>query len=159
MKFSLPKGLANIFRSAAKLDPSAQPFIPNPHEEATVSLADAANPNFAIYNDGVPSLTPTSLKDVLAGINDEAIDENFAPDAREAAELEMVDHYVQELAKMDILEDREVRNDDLRTRLKFFSQLSLRFRSVLAKDSLISANAGRAAEPMALRQMKHLVNP
>lgn len=157
MKFSLSKGLANMFRStAAKLDPSAQPFVPD-HRPEDHSPSD---PTFAIYNDGVPSLTPNSLKDILAGINDEAMDENFAPDAQEAAELEMVDHYVQELANMDIMEDREVgtMTDEclwLRTNFSFL----LSFRNVLARVSLTSANVGKVVEVMALNQTKPLVKP
>jgi hypothetical protein len=122
MKFYLPKSFTDLVRTAAKLDPTAKPFVPETtggpdNDRAAAEIRDAVppttetetNPNFAIYNNGVPALTPNSLKDVLDGIGDEALDENFGPDALDAAELEMVDHYVNELATIDLLEDREVK--------------------------------------------------
>lgn len=111
MKFNLPKGVSDLFKTAAaNLDPTATAFVPEtPAGQHDRGLPATTNPNFAIYNDGVPALTPQNLKEVLAGIGDDALDENFVPDANEAAELEDVDRFVKEMAMIDILEDREVR--------------------------------------------------
>jgi hypothetical protein len=111
MKFNLPKGVSDLFKTAAaKLDPTATSFVPEtPTGQHDRALPETTNPNFAIYNNGVPALTPQNLKEVLAGIGDDALDENFGPDAAEAAELEDVDRFVKEMAMIDLLEDREVR--------------------------------------------------
>jgi hypothetical protein len=68
--------------------------------------------NLAIFNDGVPSMTLPSEADrakILHGIEDEAIDENFPPDAEDAAELEEAEAFVLEMAQLALLEEREER--------------------------------------------------
>lgn len=61
-----------------------------------------------IFNDGIPSLLPVG-SDIIRGISDEAIDECFPPTAEEVAEMEVVDHFVNTLAALDLLEEREER--------------------------------------------------
>lgn len=64
--------------------------------------------NIAIYNDGVPTMTVPNEQgvcDLLHGIEDPV--DQYPPDAEEAFELEMADHYVEELANLSILEERE----------------------------------------------------
>ena len=68
--------------------------------------------NIAIFNDGVPSLSMTSEKDcmkILHGIQDEALDDEFPPDAQEAAELESVENFVRCMAELALMEEREER--------------------------------------------------
>ena len=63
-----------------------------------------------VYNDGVPGLALTSEHDVaevLHGIQDKAIDENFPPTAEEAAEMEAVQAFVEMMATLAFLEEHE----------------------------------------------------
>lgn len=76
------------------LSPLAAPFQPS--FEA---------PPIAIYNDGVPALVGND-SEILHGIQDDALDE-FPPSAEEAAELEAVEIFVDILATLSILEERE----------------------------------------------------
>lgn len=65
-----------------------------------------------VYNDGQPSMTCGSEKDlvdILHGIDDEALDAFFPPDAEEAYELESAEVFVQEMATLAMLEEREER--------------------------------------------------
>lgn len=83
------------------LSPSAAPFHPT-YEPV----------NIAIYNDGVPSLTLPSEEDrfeILHGIQDDAIDERFPLDASDAAEMELMEAFVTEMANLSVLEEREER--------------------------------------------------
>jgi hypothetical protein len=161
MKFQLPESFSSILRTAAKLDPTAQPFVPEtPHCETDSRRVSETNPNFVIYNDGVPSLTPQNLKDILAGIDDEAIDENFAPDAQEAAELEVVDQFLNELADIDMLEDREVRPGHIFDVISFSQHIPyLESRSEHGMDFTTSANAGKVVVLMVFLQPKPLEKP
>lgn len=64
----------------------------------------------AIYNDGVPGFVLTTEHDVaqvLSGIQDRAIDENFPPTAQEAAEMEAVQAFVEMMAMFAFLEEHE----------------------------------------------------
>lgn len=80
--------------STAVLSPLAAPFYPPTSE--------------LIFNDGVPSLVSTGgVGEVLVGISEDAIEELFPPTAEEVAELEMVEVFVQTLAHLSILEDKE----------------------------------------------------
>lgn len=79
----------------SKLSPYASPFHP------TCEPA-----HLFIFNDGIPSLV-IPAHDAAQGISDEALDEAFPPDAYEAAELEAVQHFVEILATLSFLEDRE----------------------------------------------------
>jgi hypothetical protein len=66
--------------------------------------------HIAIYNEGMPSLTLTTEQDrfkILHGIQDEALDEGFPPDADDAAELDAVDAYVEEMALLAFMEEQE----------------------------------------------------
>jgi hypothetical protein len=66
--------------------------------------------NVAIYNDGVPSMTLVSEEEVceiLHGIQDEALDEGFPPTAADAAELEAVAAFVECMAMLAYMEERE----------------------------------------------------
>lgn len=61
-----------------------------------------------IYNDGIPSLSfQGSDTEFLHSITDEAIDEAFPPNAQEAAELEAVEIFVEMMASLAQLEERE----------------------------------------------------
>ena len=64
--------------------------------------------DIAIYNDGVPSMMLVSEEDVynvLHGVEDPL--ESFPPDATDAAELDEVDSFVDAMATLAVLEDRE----------------------------------------------------
>lgn len=92
-------GDLNMHGGSRSLSPNAAPF--HPYFEPC---------NIAIYNDGMPSLTLTSEADcskILHGIQDEALDEGFPPDAGDAAELDDVDAYVEEMALLAFLEEQE----------------------------------------------------
>lgn len=83
----------------------AVPFYPH-------NIACPPNPSleFAIYNDGQPCLMATceaEVSEILHGIQDEALDENFPPDAQEAAELEEVDTFNEIQALLALLEERD----------------------------------------------------
>lgn len=67
--------------------------------------------NLAIYNDGVPTLAvpDEAERELLHGIQDDALDEGFPPDALDAAELEAVETFVEMMAALSLLEDRETR--------------------------------------------------
>jgi hypothetical protein len=65
---------------------------------------------FAIFNDGVPSMMATceaEISEIVHGIQDDALDEGFPPDAQEAAELEEVDLYNEMQALLILMEERE----------------------------------------------------
>lgn len=64
--------------------------------------------NSIIYNDGVPSLAfQGSSHQFLQTIQDEALDEAFPPDAQDAAELEAVEFFVEMMATLSFLEEKE----------------------------------------------------
>lgn len=66
--------------------------------------------NIVIYNDGVPSMMLTSEQDrfdLLHGIEDQALDDQFPPDAEDAFELEAAEAFVMEMANLAILEELE----------------------------------------------------
>lgn len=64
--------------------------------------------NAIIYNDGIPSCSfQGSDTDFLHSITDEAIDEAFPPSAQEAAELEAVEMFVEMMANLAHLEEKE----------------------------------------------------
>jgi hypothetical protein len=68
--------------------------------------------NIAIFNDGIPSMTLVSEEEVceiLHGIQDDALDEGFPPTAADAAELEAVAAFVECMAMLAYLEEREER--------------------------------------------------
>lgn len=68
--------------------------------------------NIMVYNDGLPSMTCGSerdLNDILHGIDDEALDQFFPPDAEEAYEMESAEDFVKEMATLAMLEEREER--------------------------------------------------
>uniref|UniRef100_A0A6T6G227 Uncharacterized protein n=1 Tax=Craspedostauros australis TaxID=1486917 RepID=A0A6T6G227_9STRA len=85
------------------LSAHATPFVPLTYEPVEL----------AIFNDGVPAMVPTDKHEVVHNIPDEAIDEIFPPTAEEAAELEIVEHYVSLMARLDLMEELEeaARND------------------------------------------------
>jgi len=61
-----------------------------------------------IYNDGIPCLSfQGSDTEFLHSITDDAIDEAFPPTAQEAAELEAVEAFVEMMAALAHLEERE----------------------------------------------------
>lgn len=79
----------------------APPFHPASFEHSDFGI---------VYNDGVPGFVLTSEHDVaevLHGIQDHAIDENFPPTAQEAAEMEAVQAFVEMMAMFAFLEERE----------------------------------------------------
>jgi len=64
--------------------------------------------NAIIYNDGIPSCSFQGTdSEFLHSITDEAIDEAFPPSAEEAAELEAVELFVEMMANLAHLEERE----------------------------------------------------
>jgi hypothetical protein len=85
----------------------ATPFHPQTFHEPV---------NLAIFNDGVPSCTFQEGQEtmLLHGITDDALDEAFPPNASEAAELEATEFFVNLMANLAFLEDREeaARSDD-----------------------------------------------
>jgi hypothetical protein len=83
--------------------PSLSPFATPYHPESTAI-------DIAIYNDGVPSMMLVSEADVysvLQGIED--ILESFPLDAADAAELDAVDAFVECMAMLAYMEEREER--------------------------------------------------
>jgi hypothetical protein len=93
-----------------KLSPFAKEFQPTMEDPAVTVTGDDIH--LCIFNDGVPSLVMASESDVtnlLHGISDNAIDENFPPTAQEAAELEDVEAFVEMMASFADQEAREER--------------------------------------------------
>ena len=89
-------------QSESKLSVDAAPFRPSGLWYDPV--------NICIYNDGEPTMTLVTEKDrydILHGINDEALDQVFPPNAEEAFELETTEAFVQEMAILAMLEERE----------------------------------------------------
>jgi hypothetical protein len=92
--------------NASKLSVNAVPF----HPSKTTTWSHYDPMNICIYNDGAPSLTFVTEKDrydILHGIDDEALDDVFPPDAVEAYELELAEAFVSEMAILAMLEERE----------------------------------------------------
>mmetsp|Transcript_20099 Transcript_20099/g.57009 ORF Transcript_20099/g.57009 Transcript_20099/m.57009 type:complete len:180 (+) Transcript_20099:279-818(+) len=85
------------------LSAQASPFVPLSFEPVV------------IFNDGVPAMVAQDEHEVLHNIPDEAIDEAFPPTAEEAAELEEAEHYVNLMARLALMEEREeaARNDHI----------------------------------------------
>mmetsp|Transcript_27744 Transcript_27744/g.40955 ORF Transcript_27744/g.40955 Transcript_27744/m.40955 type:complete len:172 (-) Transcript_27744:83-598(-) len=79
------------------LSPLSPPFHPTKSMESSM-----------IFNDGIPSLMSTGA-DVIRGFSDDAIDECFPPTAEEVAEMDAVDYFVNTLAILDLMEEREER--------------------------------------------------
>ena len=65
-------------------------------------------PTGVVFNNGVPAFVGSD-HDIVQGYPDEALDENFPPSAQEAAELEAVETFVDILATLAVMEDREER--------------------------------------------------
>jgi hypothetical protein len=66
--------------------------------------------NIAIYNDGIPSMCVIGTKaelEILHGIPDDAIDEQFPPTAEDAAEIEATERFVEIMASLALLEEME----------------------------------------------------
>jgi hypothetical protein len=78
------------------LSPLATPFQPA-----------FGSPTAVVCNDGLPSMVGLDIHAIVQGYQDEALDENFPPSAQEAAELEAVEMFVDILASLSMLEDRE----------------------------------------------------
>lgn len=110
MKMNLPPNYNDDEESTfSTLSANAHPFHPT---ETCVDMHMHEPINIAIYNDGVPSMTLSSEKDrfdILHGIEDQALDDEFPPDAGEAAELEAAEAFVIEMVNLAILEEREER--------------------------------------------------
>ena len=90
-----------IMEEAKVMDdhPHLSPFA-NPYSPETIDIA--------IYNDGVPSMMLTSeadIYDVLRGIEDPL--QSFPLDARDAAELDEADEFVEAMALLAFMEERE----------------------------------------------------
>ncbi|KAG7363460.1 hypothetical protein IV203_026820 [Nitzschia inconspicua] len=80
------------------LSPLAKPFHPTMGQDV----------NSIIYNDGVPSLSfQGSPSQFLHTIQDDALDEAFPPNAEDAAELEAVEVFVEMMAALSYLEEKE----------------------------------------------------
>lgn len=92
------------------LSPLAPPF--NPSSDALGPSNQFESMEFAIYNNGVPSMVCVGEHpehDILKGIPDDAIDEKFPPNAEEAAEIEAVEIFVEAMATLSLLEEMEER--------------------------------------------------
>ena len=66
--------------------------------------------DIAIYNDGIPSMTVPSEEgrcEILHGIEDPL--DQFPPDAEDAFEIEMAEKFVEEMANLALLEERDQR--------------------------------------------------
>ena len=95
--------------TASVLSPFAQPFRP--------IMGEIVQP--MIYNNGVPSLTFIgSEHEFLAGITDEVLDEAFPPTAEEAAELEATEFFVDLMATLAVMEEKEEAARSLHAGLK-----------------------------------------
>ena len=76
-------------------------------------LAPAFTPNtaqFAIYNNGVPCMVSAGKRgesEIIAGLSDEVLDIIFPLTAEDVAEMEECDAFVEVLATLSLLEDRE----------------------------------------------------
>ena len=76
-------------------------------------LAPTFTPNtaqFAIYNNGVPSMVSAGEKgesEIIAGLSDEVLDIIFPLTAQDVAEMEECDAFVDVLATLSLLEDQE----------------------------------------------------
>jgi hypothetical protein len=83
----------------------ATPFYPH------AMMTSCSMPfEFAIYNDGQPCMMATceaQVSNILHGIQDDALDEGFPPDAQEAAELEEVESFNEMQALLALLEERD----------------------------------------------------
>ena len=80
------------------LSPTAPVF--HPHFTAEV--------NTIIYNDGIPSCSFSgSSTEFFHGITDDTIEDAYPPTAEEAAELEAVEVFVELMAALAVLEDKE----------------------------------------------------
>lgn len=80
--------------SATVLSPLAAPFHPTTSE--------------VIFNDGIPSLVNVQgVGEVLFGISDDAIDEIYPPTAEEIAEIEAAEIFVEVMAHLSLLEEKE----------------------------------------------------
>ncbi|CAB9520335.1 expressed unknown protein [Seminavis robusta] len=77
------------------LSPLATPFQPA-----------FGSSNAVVFNDGVPCMVE-DIHDVIQGYQDETLDESFPPSAQEAAELEAVETFVDIMATLSLLEERE----------------------------------------------------
>jgi len=97
--------------------------------------------NAIIYNDGIPSCSfQGSSSEFLHSITDEAIDEAFPPSAQEAAELEAVEIFVEMMANLAHLEEKEemTRFSDDHTGLgkRWMARRELRNKPLPAKHSI-----------------------
>lgn len=66
--------------------------------------------NIAIYNDGVPCMSVMGTRaefEILHGIPDDALDEQFPPTAEDAAEIEAAERFVECMASLAMLEEME----------------------------------------------------
>jgi hypothetical protein len=64
--------------------------------------------NTIIYNDGIPSCSFQGTQcEFLHGIADDTLDEAYPPSAEDAAELEAVEIFVEMMATLAYLEDKE----------------------------------------------------
>lgn len=89
-------------QSESKLSVDAAPFRPSG------LWCDPVN--ICIFNNGEPTMTLVTEKDrydILQGIDDDVLDQIFPPDAEEAFELETAEAFVQEMATLAMLEERE----------------------------------------------------
>jgi hypothetical protein len=102
LKRSITMAISSNEKSCLSVD--AAPFFPSGFCSEPL--------NIMVYNDGQPSMTCGSekdLNDILHGIDDEALDAFFPPDAGEAFELESTEVFVREMATLAMLEELEER--------------------------------------------------
>lgn len=84
------------------LSPLAKPFEPS------LSTSFDGASFFHIYNNGVPSMIHSSGEfEIIEGVSDEAIENLFPPTLEELHEMDEVDMFVEMLAEIAILEDRD----------------------------------------------------
>mmetsp|Transcript_22559 Transcript_22559/g.49198 ORF Transcript_22559/g.49198 Transcript_22559/m.49198 type:complete len:214 (+) Transcript_22559:169-810(+) len=156
----VPKQDMTQEHSSAKLDPNAQAFRPSSFSEEDFD----APVHLCIFNDGVPSLVLASeadVSDLLHGINDDAIDESFPPTAEEAAELDAVEEFVEMMASLDYMEQREERArvsfDFVKKRWETRRAEGLKGRPKPAKHSVDPAPHGNGAVSLSGKATTDLV--
>lgn len=134
----------------SRLSANAAPFHP-------YTFCDV---NATIYNDGLPSMI-MDAKDVVHGIQDEALDEEFPPDAQEAAELEAVEVFVEILAQLSLLEDMEERSrvdfHHIKKRWEARRQEGLKTRPRAAKEMLDRSDHSKNQTNLFSSQCRSLV--
>eukprot|EP00594_Rhizosolenia_setigera_P011576 CAMPEP_0178959156 /NCGR_PEP_ID=MMETSP0789-20121207/12105_1 /TAXON_ID=3005 /ORGANISM="Rhizosolenia setigera, Strain CCMP 1694" /LENGTH=213 /DNA_ID=CAMNT_0020642069 /DNA_START=34 /DNA_END=675 /DNA_ORIENTATION=+ len=86
------------------LAPAFEPASSQYHDATTTTPSP-----FAIFNNGTPSMIikEGNERQILNGIDDDYLDLMFPPTAEDVAELEEMEHFVQTMAMLSLLEEHE----------------------------------------------------